>query len=205
MIPPRCQAYLIIDATSEEARAAGLTEALRARPVTVVLLLPGAGPDDLLRAQVAACQASVAAVLIEGDAARALAVGADGIHLPHFSDIAEATQAYGSARAVLGAGRVVGVSAGLVRHDAMVLGELGSDYVAFEDPTGADPAALADIVAWWAELFEVPCVAFAAMDESLVARLAEAGADFVAVGSADGISAGLDVLARIDGPVGAEA
>ncbi len=36
-------------------------------------------------------------------------------------------------------------------------------------------------VAWWAELFEVPCVGFAAgLDE--VEPLAAAGADFMAVG-----------------------
>ena len=40
--------------------------------------------------------------------------------------------------------------------------------------------AVADRVAWWAELFEVPCVGFAAsLDE--VEPLAAAGADFVAM------------------------
>ncbi len=42
-------------------------------------------------------------------------------------------------------------------------------------------AAISDRVSWWAEVFEIPCVGFAAaLDE--VAPLAAAGADFVAVG-----------------------
>jgi thiamine-phosphate pyrophosphorylase len=38
-----------------------------------------------------------------------------------------------------------------------------------------------DRVTWWAEVFQVPCVAYAAaLDE--VAPLAQAGADFIALG-----------------------
>jgi thiamine-phosphate pyrophosphorylase len=36
-------------------------------------------------------------------------------------------------------------------------------------------------VAWWAELFEVPCIGFAG-DLEEVAPLAEAGAEFIAIG-----------------------
>jgi thiamine-phosphate pyrophosphorylase len=38
-------------------------------------------------------------------------------------------------------------------------------------------------VAWWAEIFETPCVAYAARLDD-VATLAAAGADFVALGDA---------------------
>ena len=42
-------------------------------------------------------------------------------------------------------------------------------------------AAIEERVAWWAEVFEAPCVAFAAsIDE--VAPLVRAGADFIALG-----------------------
>jgi thiamine-phosphate pyrophosphorylase len=41
--------------------------------------------------------------------------------------------------------------------------------------------AIVERVGWWAELFEVPCIAYAAsLDE--VGPLAAAGADFVAIG-----------------------
>ena len=67
----------------------------------------------------------------------------------------------------------------------MLAGEAGADYVMFGEPdaAGRRPAfdAVAKRVAWWAELFEIPCVGFAVgLDE--VAPLAAAGADFVAVG-----------------------
>jgi thiamine-phosphate pyrophosphorylase len=48
---------------------------------------------------------------------------------------------------------------------------------------GERPAfeAIEERIAWWAEVFEVPCVGYAAsMDE--VAPLVQAGADFVALG-----------------------
>ena len=41
--------------------------------------------------------------------------------------------------------------------------------------------AVRDRVLWWAEVFETPCVGFAASLEE-VAALVEVGADFVAVG-----------------------
>jgi thiamine-phosphate pyrophosphorylase len=73
------------------------------------------------------------------------------------------------------------------RHDAMVAGERGADYVMFgeTDPDGRRPAfaAVLDRVAWWAELFEIPCVGWA-MNLDEVAALAGAGADFVAIADA---------------------
>ena len=67
----------------------------------------------------------------------------------------------------------------------MLAAEAGADYVMFGEPDagGRRPAfdAVTERVAWWAELFEVPCVGFAAgLDE--VEPLAAAGADFIAVG-----------------------
>jgi thiamine-phosphate pyrophosphorylase len=51
------------------------------------------------------------------------------------------------------------------------------------DAAGWRPAfsAVAERVAWWADLFEVPCVGFAAALNE-VEPLAAAGADFIAVG-----------------------
>jgi thiamine-phosphate pyrophosphorylase len=86
---------------------------------------------------------------------------------------------------VLKPDRIAGCGALRTRHDAMLAGEAGADYVMFGEPsqTGSRPAfdAVAERVAWWAELFEVPCVGFANSLEE-VGRLAVAGADFVALG-----------------------
>ena len=66
----------------------------------------------------------------------------------------------------------------------MLAAEQGADYVMFGEPD-ADwrrPGfeAVLERVAWWAEVFEAPCVgAAAALDE--VEALVQAGADFVAI------------------------
>jgi thiamine-phosphate pyrophosphorylase len=67
----------------------------------------------------------------------------------------------------------------------MLAAEAGADYVMFGEPdaTGHRPSfeAITERVAWWAEVFEAPCVALAgSLDE--VEPLAAAGADFVALG-----------------------
>jgi thiamine-phosphate pyrophosphorylase len=71
------------------------------------------------------------------------------------------------------------------RHDSMAAGELGADYVLFGEPDakGQRPSAeaIAERLQWWAELFEPPCVGFAASREEAY-EFAAAGADFVLVG-----------------------
>ena len=68
---------------------------------------------------------------------------------------------------------------------AMAAGELGADYVLFGEPDdgGKRPSveAIAERLQWWAELFEPPCVGFAASLEE-AREFAGAGADFVLVG-----------------------
>jgi thiamine-phosphate pyrophosphorylase len=67
----------------------------------------------------------------------------------------------------------------------MLAGEAGADYVMFgePDPDGNRPSfeAVVERVAWWAEVFQPPCVGFAAGPDE-VAPLAQAGAEFVALG-----------------------
>jgi thiamine-phosphate pyrophosphorylase len=69
----------------------------------------------------------------------------------------------------------------------MVASESGVDYVMFGEPgeNGKRPgfSAVVERVSWWAEIFQLPCVAFAGeLDE--VEKLSEAHADFVALGDA---------------------
>jgi thiamine-phosphate pyrophosphorylase len=122
-----------------------------------------------------------AAILIEGEPRLAARVGADGAHVAGVGDpLAEAL-------ASLRPERIVGVGALRGRDDAMAAGEAGADYVMFGEPhrDGWTPplAETAERVAWWAEIFETPCVAYAARLDD-VAALAAAGADFVALGNA---------------------
>lgn len=144
---------------------------------------------------IATGQASGVAMLIEADAELARASGADGIHLPvcdHPLDVLRA------ARATLGVKSIVGADAGRSRHDAMSLGEDGADYVAFGLPPFVEEGDEAlerqiAIVAWWAEIFEVPCVAMDVSDIAAAQKFAHAGADFVCLSPLAGTT--LDSLA----------
>jgi thiamine-phosphate diphosphorylase len=84
---------------------------------------------------------------------------------------------------------IVGVTCHDSRHLAMDAGEAGADYVAFGAffPTGTkatEHRAEIDILQWWAEIFEVPCVAIGGITPANCGPLVAAGVDFLAVVSA---------------------
>jgi thiamine-phosphate pyrophosphorylase len=126
-----------------------------------------------------AVQKAGAALVLEGSAEIAIRGGADGAHLTGIA-------AFSDALGRLKPDRIAGCGGLQTRHDAMLAAEQGADYVMFGEPVdGRRPSfeAIVERITWWAELFEVPCVGFAAtLDE--VGPLAAAGADFVAL---DGI------------------
>lgn len=116
--------------------------------------------------------------LIDGNVAIVARAGADGAHLTGIEALQEALP-------TLKPERIAGVGGLITRHDAMLAGEAGVDYVLFGevDADGKRPSsdAIAERLQWWAELFEPPCVGFAAtLDEA--GAFAAAGADFVLVG-----------------------
>ena len=119
-----------------------------------------------------------AALLLDDYVELAARGGADGAHL---SGIAALEEALPSLRP----DRIAGVGGLATRHDSMAAGELGADYVLFGEPNaqGERPSveAIAERLQWWDELFEPPCVGFAASREEAV-EFAAAGADFVLVG-----------------------
>ena len=123
------------------------------------------------------------AALIEGDAQLARTLRADGVHLPWSKDIAAR---YTEAREILGTRYIVGVDVGRSRHDAMSFAEDGADYIAFGIPPHVEDRASAaerrlELIFWWSEIFEVPCVAFDVDSVEDATALAAAGADFVAM------------------------
>jgi thiamine-phosphate pyrophosphorylase len=122
-----------------------------------------------------------AAILVEGEPRLAARIGADGAH------VTGAGEPLADALASLHPARIVGVGGLRGRDDAMAAGEAGADYVMFGEPRrdGWTPPLdeTVERVAWWAEIFETPCVAYAARLDD-VATLAAAGADFVALGDA---------------------
>jgi thiamine-phosphate pyrophosphorylase len=123
-------------------------------------------------------QGSGAALLLEGHVELVARGGADGAHLTGIAAMEEALPS-------LKPDRIVGVGGLATRHDSMSAGETGADYVLFGEPdaNGQRPSveAIAERLGWWAELFEPPCVGFAASREEAY-EFAAAGADFVLVG-----------------------
>jgi thiamine-phosphate pyrophosphorylase len=171
-----------------EADAAGLARAeiaLAAVSAASLVIVPADCRLDAARAKplIALAQAMGVAALVQDDADVARSLAADGVHLAWRKDL---EHAYKRARSILGPEAIVGADAGRSRHDAMMLGELGADYVAFGIPAHVDDRETAksrrrDLVAWWAEIFVPPCIAFDVETAEEGAELAIAGADFIAV------------------------
>lgn len=141
------------------------------------------GGEDVVRRLMTMAQSAGVAVLIEDDAEMAHRLEADGLHLSWSNAV---NTRYFDARRLLGPDAIVGVSAGKSRHDAMVLGEGGADYIGFGLPATvkdreAGVARRQGLIDWWAEIFETPCVAFDVENTEQARRLAECGADFVCV------------------------
>ncbi|MEL6299819.1 MAG: thiamine phosphate synthase [Pseudomonadota bacterium] len=131
---------------------------------------------------IAVLQDAGAAALIEDDARAALELGADGVHVARGDlDAPDTLARFAAARDVLGADRIAGAESGATRHAAMELGEAGADYVGFALPNEAGDAmdAWRAQVRWWADVFEVPCVALGCRSEDHVCAAVAAGADFV--------------------------
>jgi len=119
------------------------------------------------------------AALLDGRPELVGRVGADGAHITGIEPFAVAL-------ASLKPDRIAGAGGLRSRHDAMLAAEAGADYVMFGEPDrkgGRLPfETVLERLTWWAELFEIPCIGYAAsLDE--VGPLARTGTDFVALGA----------------------
>jgi thiamine-phosphate pyrophosphorylase len=178
--PPPCRLYLALPATRSPMVERSLAEIIEAADVACVLLCQDAAEADPaldLRLRELTLARDVA-LLVEDDAARAKRIGADGVHLPADAAL------YGQAREHLGQRAIIGVGCNKSRHGAMLLAELGADYVAFGPTAAASDREIeerAGLIAWWSEIFVVPCVAWNVETPEEAANLARLGADFVAL------------------------
>lgn len=180
-----CRLYLITPPALEPAAFADqLSAALDAGDVACVQLrLKEASDDEVRRAierLMPIAQDRDVAFLVNDRPDLAAEAGADGVH------IGEDDTPYEEARRLVGRDAIVGVSCYNSRHRAMVAAEAGADYVAFGaffDTTTKEPKAKAELelLTWWQELMEVPCVAIGGVTVDNCAGLVRAGADFLAV------------------------
>lgn len=208
MTRPLPSLYLVTPRLHEPAGfRASLEEACAAAQLTAVLFrFPLTDERTLIRhikAIAPVAQARGVAVIIEDPgpevdlAAVVTRSGADGAHsasLARLRDLCER----------LKDGRNIGAGGLRTKHDAMVAGEIGVDYVMFGEPRPDGSLPPFDLVCeragWWAEIFQTPCVVYAPTLDG-VTLLGATGAEFVALGEAvwdhaDGPAAALSAAVR---------
>ena len=180
---PRQRLYVITPELGETASFARELDAVLVTTDIAAVLLRLADADERslvnrAKAIAAAVQRRDIALLLDGRADMVGKVGADGAHL-------SGIEAFTAELPSLKPDRIAGAGGLRSRHDAMLAGESGADYVVFgvPDRRGNRPqlGAVEDRVKWWADLVEVPCIGYAG-EAGEVRLLAQAGADFVALG-----------------------
>ena len=128
----------------------------------------------------AICAARDVAFIVNDSIALAKRIGADGVHLGQGDgDPREAREA-------LGRLAQIGVTCHASRHLAMEAGEAGADYVAFgsffpSSTKASEHRPEPELLTWWQDLFEIPCVAIGGITPANCGPLVAAGADFLAV------------------------
>jgi thiamine-phosphate pyrophosphorylase len=171
---PLCQIYLAVPG---DADPRALETLLKADNVAALMLYGVAGPHDAVAHEVVSiAHARGLPVLISDAPELALAIGADGVHIPANE------QLYEQCRKMLGPDAMIGAGCGSSKHDALVLGELGADYIAFGPEPGQDGTQnIIELVSWWQEVCEPPVVGLHSGGWDNAAALVEAGADFIAL------------------------
>jgi thiamine-phosphate pyrophosphorylase len=187
----RCRLYFQVPTQPSASRASQLAQALTSSDAASVLLCPDQSSfdDAYVGSLIDLVQSRGLACLIDQDAGRAERMGADGVHIE-----ADPTT-YAEARKLLGDSANIGAACGLNRHEAMLLAEMGADYVAFSEDTIDAIDQLTELISWWSEIFIVPCVAWNVDNPELAAKFAGLGADFIA--PSVGIWNEADALGRI--------
>jgi thiamine-phosphate pyrophosphorylase len=185
---PTCRLYLITPPTLHlPAFGDLLAAALDAADVAAVQLRLKNLDDDALRRAIdilrPLAQTRGVSFLLNDRPDLAVASGCDGAH------VGQEDMPARDARRLLGKDLTLGVTCHASRDLAMQAGEDGADYVAFgafydSDTKITTHHADPEILAWWSELMEPPCVAIGGITAANCAPLVLAGADFLAVSAA---------------------
>lgn len=183
----RCRLYLVSPpAIDAKAFAEEFSAALAGGDVaSLQLRLKEARKSDIVNAAeilLPICHANDVALIINDSPEIAKLVGADGVHL------GQSDMSIEEARALLGPDAVIGATCHGSRDLAFVAGDQGADYIAFGAffPTSTKVvthSAEPEILEWWSDIAELPCVAIGGINADNCAGLAHAGAHFVAVSS----------------------
>ncbi len=178
-IKPRL--YLITPLVADAENFAPALEAALGAGDVACVLLRFAPPDENARKKItrrlaALVQDSGAALLVADDAQLAVRAGADGVH------VTQPGEKLMAALDSLKPERIVGVGGLADKDQAMSAGEKDIDYMMFGDlePGGEAAESVLERASWWAEIFNVPCIAVA-HDLAEVEALAKTGAEFIAL------------------------
>ncbi|MEX2614833.1 MAG: thiamine phosphate synthase [Alphaproteobacteria bacterium] len=183
--PDRCRLYLITPPRLDPVDFRDtLASALDAGDVACVQLRLKDVDDDIIRRAAdilrPVTEQRDVALIMNDRPDLAAETGCDGVH------VGQEDASYADARRILGPDAIVGVTCHQSRDLAMTAAEDGADYVAFgafyasgtKSPKHrADP----DILTWWSELMETPCVAIGGITVENAPVLINAGADFLSV------------------------
>ncbi|MEM6372977.1 MAG: thiamine phosphate synthase [Pseudomonadota bacterium] len=158
-----------------------LARVLDAQDVACLRLALATHDVDRIARAADACRAVAhardVAIVVSDHSSLAERLGLDGVHL------SDAGKSVRDARKVLGPDAIVGSFCSTSRHDGLMAGEAGADYIAFGPLTAlnADDHATAELFQWWSDVVEVPVVAEGALSTSIVERLAPY-TDFFGIG-----------------------
>ena len=154
----------------------------------VASLIVRADPNDptalrrTAEALVPIAQARGVAALIHNETRIAMATGADGVHVD--SGQPDLTAAIGAFRPK----KIVGAGGLSSRHDAMLAGEAGPDYLLFGRLDGDAGQRIVDrardLAAWWSSVAVIPAIVMGGRSLASVTEAAEAGIAFVALSRA---------------------
>lgn len=108
-------------------------------------------------------------VVIETHISLVSPLGLDGVHMTTGAkDIRKAREG-------LILDQILGVGAGQSKHDGMIAGEIGADYVSFHPVGGLglwEATVPRELFEWWSEMIEIPVVAEGGLSHALCEDLA---------------------------------
>ena len=182
-----CRLYLITPPNIElPAYSNALKEALDGGDVACLQIRLKQVEDDEIRKITGSLQTILqrydVAVIMNDRPDLAAELGCDGVH------VGQEDTPYMEARSIVGEEKIVGVTCKKSRHLAIEAADYGADYVAFggffrsstkqsAETERADP----EILSWWSQTTNVPCVAIGGITVDNCKVLVEAGADMVCV------------------------
>lgn len=183
-----CQIYLLTPPKIEDldAFAADFEAAISAAPVACLQIRLKDTPDTEIEqiykklAPIARIQQTL--ILINDNVGIAAQCGADGVHL------GQQDMKINLAKPLLSDDAIIGVTCHNSKDLAFEAGLAGANYVAFgsffksETKPDASPADL-ELLSWWNETMEIPCVAIGGITTQNARAVIEAGANYIAVSS----------------------